>query len=777
MLARELDGRTLVIAPPVLLDKNNPGSWPNAFTDFNIPAGFESIGLLDRLVEKNTEIYKNVIIDEAHRFRTENTETYTALAQICRGKRVILVTATPYNNSPKDILSQIKLFQSYRASTIPNLPNLEAFFTELDKKLKTPDCQQDHSKHVSVVKENAQEIREKVLKYLMVRRTRSEISKYFKNDLKKQKLKFPEIKKPVPFYYELNDTEDDIFNETIKLITNEFKYARYKPLHYYKYKSKLKQPQLISQDNMGKFMKILMVKRLESSFHAFKKTLERFIHSYERFLNEYENGYVYVSKKYSNRIFELLENDDDAAVEELITSGRADKYAANDFKKDMETDLESDLATLIKIKKLWEQLERDPKLLTFLKELANHPVLSKNKLIIFTESKETAEYLAKNLEKKFPSSTLCFTGSSGENVREKVIDNFDARAQRPKDDYRILLSTEVLSEGVNLHRSNVVINYDIPWNHTLMIQRVGRVKRVDTAFKEIYTFNFFPSKQANEQIKLKETAEAKIAAFVSMLGADAHLLTEGELIEQHELFNRLTSKLTITGEDEGQESELEYLNVIKNIRDTDPDTFDRIKRLPKKARTAKSTTQQGKAVITYFRRGKIQKFFRTPKDKDAEELDFITAAKTLRCDKDTPRGEIESNVFYDLLAKNKNAFDSATGKENQDLKTKRGRNNEDAVLNIVRAAMNDNKRLTEDQEDYLKKVRTHLRGGRLTSQVISKTKKALDEELQISPKPDSLRIVAILQTNIPSELLKELYVDSNTQTSSKKEIILSDYFS
>ena len=137
-----------------------------------------------------------------------------------------------------------------------------------------------------------------------------------------------------------------------------------------------------------------------------------------------------------------------------------------------------------------------------------------------------------------------------------MIDNFDAKVKRPKDDYRILVSTEVLSEGVNLHRSNVVINYDIPWNPTRMMQRVGRVNRVDTKFDVIYTFTFFPTKQANDQIKLREAAEAKISAFISMLGADARLLTEGEPIEQHELFNRLTSKRTITGEDDGEESEV-----------------------------------------------------------------------------------------------------------------------------------------------------------------------------------------------------------------------------
>jgi len=107
LLAGRLDGRTLVVAPPVLLDRENPGSWPNAFSDFRIPADFESIGKLDDIISKGTDKYTNIIIDEAHRFRTETTITYEKLAEICRGKRVILVTATAYNNSPKDILALI----------------------------------------------------------------------------------------------------------------------------------------------------------------------------------------------------------------------------------------------------------------------------------------------------------------------------------------------------------------------------------------------------------------------------------------------------------------------------------------------------------------------------------------------------------------------------------------------------------------------------------------------------------------------------------------------
>lgn len=322
MLVSQLDGRTLVLAPPALLDKENPGSWKNVFSDFNLPADFESIGKLDSLIERGTGKYKNIIIDEAHRFRNERTESYGKLAQICRGKRVILVTATPFNNSPKDILSQIKLFQNGKKSTIPNLPDLESFFKNLERRLKGIDRKKKYETYLRIMKENSKEIREKVLKYLMVRRTRKEISKYFKDDLEKQGIKFPEVEEPIPVFYQLNNYENEIFDKTVKLITQKFKYARYTPMLYYKDPKKLGNLKIQSQKNMGKFMKILLVKRLESSFYAFKNTINRFISYYKNFLNAFNKGDVYISKKYTNKIFEYLNAGDYENVENLIEGGK-----------------------------------------------------------------------------------------------------------------------------------------------------------------------------------------------------------------------------------------------------------------------------------------------------------------------------------------------------------------------------------------------------------------------------------------------------------------------
>jgi len=770
MLAQQIDGRCLVLAPPVLLDKYNPGSWVNVFSDFRIPADFESIGKLDRLVSADISKYKNIFIDEAHRFRTETNITYEKLAQICRGKRIILVTATPLNNYPKDILAQIKLFQKSRKSNIPNLPDLETFFSKLQRRLKNLDRQVNYDEYMKIVKDNAKQIRDKVLKYLIVRRTRSEIINYFKDDLNKQNFRFPEVSDPESVFYQLNEVEDSIFNETIELITKKIKYVRYSPMLYYK--GKISQVEELAQKNLGKLMKILLIKRLESSFYAFRNTLGRFIKSYEIFLREFENGNVYISKKHINKIFDLLEYGDFIAVQNLIDQDKAERFDAKEFSNNFKIDLKEDLENFKKIKKLWTKIKRDPKLLSLKKILIESEILKNNKLIIFTESKETAEYLKEKLESIYKNQILLFTGGAGRTIRDSVIENFDANAQKKKNKYRILISTEVLSEGVSLHRANVVINYDIPWNPTRLMQRVGRINRIDTKFDTIYTFNFFPTKQSNDQIKLKEAAEAKIHRFIEMLGNDARLLTDGEEIKSFDLFSQLNSKETITGEDGEQESELKYLKIIRNLRDNEPDIFQKIKRLPKKARSAKKTENKSNALLTYFRKGKLQKFFLSDND-DTIELDFLSAAKILEAEKNQKKEHIGKD-FYDFFNRNKEKFKRATTEEITNFKQKGGRDTSSKILKILKSKeVKHFKGFTDEDEIYIEKLVRLIEEGGLPKQTSKNVMKKINKIFQNGFNP--LKILAVLKTNIADEFFKETYSESSAQTSGPRKVILSEY--
>lgn len=769
MLAQQLDGRTLVIAPPILLDEDNPGSWRNVFEDFGVRGvKFESKGKLDKLIDMGVDRYRNIFIDESHDFRNEETQGFAKLSQICQGKRVILVSATPLNNTPKDVLNQIKLFQKPRKSTLPNpeVRDLEKYFTKLQNRLKGLDRRKDKDEYLKIVQENANEIREDVLQYLMVRRTRTSIMKYYGKDLEKQGLKFPDVEDPEPIYYHFDEKLDDIFTRTLKLIIAEFGYSRYTPLLYLK--RELSPLEKASQRNMGRFMKILLSKRLESSFHAFKNSIHRFILSYTHFIGEYKKGNVYVSKKHINKIFELLENDDDEAVQRLIMDDKAERYDSSEFKPNFLKDLQRDLDVLEEIQAMWNDITDDPKIDEFIRVLNEDKNLRNNKILVFTESKETAFYLEEKLNKALGKVTLAFSGDSGESMRRKVIKNFDAKERNQENDYQILVSTDVLSQGVNLHRSNVVINYDIPWNPTRMMQRVGRIQRVDTKFDKVFIYNFFPAGPINELIGLEEAATSKIAAFIEMLGNDSRLLTDEE-IKSHDLFNRLTSKETITGEDEEEvDYELKYLTFIRDIRDNEPDLFNKIKRLPKKARTARKHSEDYNSLLTFFKSGKLRKIYIT-NGNIAEELDFLETAGTLEVEKDTKAEKIDAE-FYNHLDINKRQFEAVFEVEEEN-SSKGSRSNSTKLIKIIRATLQMQKQFTEDDEEYLQDVMGLLEDGVLPKGLTKKLVKELNDLKDLEP----LKILGKIKTGIPSEYLQDKGRNAPTEPSGPREVILSEY--
>ncbi len=799
LLAQHLNEPCLVIAPPHLLDEHNPGSWPNVFRDFGVRGYLcESLGKLGSLIDRDLQKFSTVFIDESHRFRTEDTQSYELLAQICRGKRVVLVSATPLNNTPQDILSQIKLFQPGKNSTIPNVRNLEAFFGALRRRLEGLDRQRDRDAYFSVVKENARETREKILKFLMIRRTRTEIEKYYGADLKQQGLKFPEVADPEPLFYKFNRVEAEVFDETIRSLTHDIKYARYTPLLPGYYAGERDELDVQSQRNLAKFMKILTVKRLESSFTAFLSTLSRFILSYERVIEEFHKGHVFISKKHIGKIFELLESDNQEGIDRLLEAEKAEKLSAKDFLPSFITDLENDLKALKAIRSQWKKVTRDPKWESFRAILKKTPLLKEGKVIIFTESKETADYLAGRIRDEVESKVLLFTGESLASVREEVTSNFDARAYRPKDNYRILVATEVLAEGVNLHRSNIVINYDIPWNPTRLIQRVGRVNRVDTRFDTIHTYNFFPTDEGNDLIKLREAAEAKIHAFIQMLGADARLLTEGEEIVSHDLFAKWNSKKTITGEDEDEETELKFLTEIRAVRDKQPDLFERIKRLPKKARSTRilapvsgnspgetegrrdgqaagpAAVQSLPGLVTYFRQGKLDKFFLAGHgQRPTSELDFMSAANILRpADLKESRQSVPRE-FYDLLDRNKVAFVTATTADaEQAAATHRGSPNDAYILKRLKdKAVRRCQQFTEDDEEFVGKVIRLVEDGSLPKATAKKVATALKKPDNLQP----LKVLAALRRDIKPDLFRASPVAHASQGLAPREVILSSY--
>jgi len=210
-LLQQIKGRIMVICPPVLKTY-----WEESLHDFRVPARVESLGKLDKVIRFGLDRFDYIVVDEAHRFRNEATRSYADLLDICRGKKVILVTATPLNNTIDDIFAQLKLFQAPKNSTIPGIPNLERFFQSLRKRFQGLD--RTDPAYKAAIKEVSLEIRERILKHVMVRRTRTDVLTYFKKDTQSQGLFFPEVQDPRRIIYTFEGELESVFNKTIGLL-------------------------------------------------------------------------------------------------------------------------------------------------------------------------------------------------------------------------------------------------------------------------------------------------------------------------------------------------------------------------------------------------------------------------------------------------------------------------------------------------------------------------------------------------------------------------------
>ena len=779
LLANQLSGGKLIICPPVLKEY-----WEETLFEFGVKKFYvESMGKLDKIIEEqsiNPTKYNTIFIDEAHRFRNEFTQSYSKIFTIAKGKKVVLVSATPLNNTFQDILSQIHLFQNLRKSWIPGIPNLEAFFNRLAKPLKK--LERGDVEYAEAVRTGSEQIRDKVLKHVMVRRTRTEIKNYFSDDITKRGLFFPEVDNPQKIVYKFNESMSQTFTSTLSIL-KQFSYARYTPKKFIK-KDKLKQYNIEEfdiqqQTNLGGFMKGILIKRLESSFFAFKKSVGRFITSYENFIEMYHSGTILISKKVN--VYDILYRDDLDDIIEEFGEG-IDKYDVSDFEPNFIELLEFDKELLIEIQNLWKNVEDDPKLDEFISELKSNQYLNGKKVIIFTESKETGEYLFANINEAFPDRVIFFSSEGGLVGQERkannesrflIKENFDPNFRVHQDDLDILISTDILAEGINLHRSNTIINYDLPWNPTRVLQRVGRVNRVGTSHSKIHIFNFFPTDESEQEINLEANIKNKIQAFHDTLGEDSKYLTEDEVVSTHELFgDNLYKKLNTkeTYDDESEEdgkSEFHYLKIIRDIRDNDSKLFNRIKQLPKKSRSA--IKSNGKTeLLTFFRKGKLKKFL-IANNEEKKELNFLDAVSIFDND-DDKRTVVFNKDYYDLLKSNKEYFQHLTTEEILVQQTsQKGKSNENIVIAKLKA-FKKSPEYTEDDEEFIVTVLKKYSLGEIPKSITKTIKNQLDKE--INPQ----KVIYILKKEIPENLLYEVkryYKPGNL----KNEVILSEYLS
>ena len=630
---------TLIIVPPALKE-----GWERTMTEFKLD-NYKIItnGSLHKL--KNPSLYDLVIVDEAHKFRSDTASMYNELQKLCKtktlhadgslhDKKVILVSATPLNNKPEDIANLVYLFQDSKDSTLEE-GNLQRFFREqIDKYRKAKDLKDIEliSKEVKAIYEK---IRVKVVEPLTVRRTRTDLmeNEAYRKDLEKQNVHFPDVKAPHKIYYQLDTELEELYDKTIRYLKGKekgtLKYYRYQAIKYLlpPKKDKYKKADLISIQLAG-IMKTLLVKRIDSSFYAFKQSLKRYYQANKVMLDMFEKGVIYIAPNL--KVNELLsEGREDELIQQIEEAQYTDPTIEVCTPEDFETifidGLKQDGQILQELVESWDKVTYDPKLDIFINEYMKGKLFDKSinqegKLVIFSESKETTKYLSDALKANGFNRVLTVQSDNRNDKMSALEANFDANYKgEKKNDYNIVISTEVLAEGVNLHRANVIVNYDTPWNSTRLMQRIGRVNRIGSTAKEVHIFNFFPTAKVNNDIELEKKAKMKLFAFHAALGEDSQIYSTDESPESFGLFDKNV--------DEERDEKLRYLMWLRQLKEENPDLIKRINKMPLRARVGRKSKLIPMSTIVFIRNKRRDAFTFIREDGSIEELTFLEAVK------------------------------------------------------------------------------------------------------------------------------------------------------
>ena len=635
---------TLIVVPPAMED-----SWRDtAKEQFRLDnCDIITNGSLHKV--KRPEKYDLVIVDEAHKFRNDTADAFDELQRICKSptqrflpdgsrasKRVILVSATPLNNRPDDIRNLISLFQDLKDSTL-SIANLQHFFARCQKAYLEANRETDPEVARQKVKAIYELIRTKIISEVTVRRTRNDLMEHddYKLDLANQGVIFPHIEPPRKILYPLSPALENLYDRTMLLLSRSdgqgLTYNRYRAIGFLKpeKKKKYQNADRISAQ-LAVIMRTLLVKRLDSSFHAFKESLRRFRDATSVMRDMFARGTIYIAPNLNVTEF-LMEGREEELIakiqERQPTDPTIEICSPADFQPGFTDGLESDWQRLDELYAEWKRVEEDPKLDEFLRHLKDglfDPKINRqHKLVVFSESKETTAYLLGKLTQAHYKRVLTVSSENRAERMPLVRANFDANFKQQANDYDILISTEVLAEGVNLHRANVIVNYDTPWNSTRLMQRVGRVNRIGSVAPNIYIYNFYPTAKVDDDIELKKKAIMKLQAFHTALGEDSQIYSETEEVDNFGLFER-------SPEEEERDQRLALLMELRQFRQQNPEEFRRIKGLPLRARVGRADEPRAGSTVTFIRSQRRDAFYRIKPDGDLDEISLLEAADEFR---------------------------------------------------------------------------------------------------------------------------------------------------
>lgn len=741
------------------------------------------------LQDKN---YGFIVIDESHKFRNSTTFMYRSLDELIIkiGSNtgvypyIGLLSATPQNNRPNDLKNQIYLFERNRNdSTLKKAEsgNIEKFFADVNREYdllinnRSNITEEERKQRLEAV---SKKLRDCVLSDILERRTRTDVEKYYKEDVESQGLVFPKIVGPNILKYIMDDELAQLFSDTMtiiapnqneRLLTNEWlKYSRYRAIEYFvdpaneqKHTGRGNRGVNDVARQMATIMQILLVKRLESSFTAFTQSLFNLRRYTENMIRMWENNTIFVcpqinvnqeldyeakTKKRGGKVsFNDCVEEIRVKIQKLTNQGRNERgqnaeYKRNDFKEEYYSQLKEDHNLISNLCDRWAKNSQDPKFDAFKEnikpELFNPEKNTSGKLVIFSEAIDTVQALARAVKAK-GYKPLVITAANRDEMEKTIEENFDANYEGEwKDEYNVIITTEVLAEGVNLHRANVILNYDTPWNSTRLMQRIGRVNRIGSKEPFVYVYNFMPSAEGDAQIELVRKAHTKLQSFHILFGEDSKIFSDEESIVHYDMIKAI----------EGEESPMQqYVYELKQYKETHPERYKQIEQTNEGWEMAQATNGTAYFIVKAPRSAKLAISIHTAEDSQskAQIISLLELLEAMRVDENAQRTALPDNwqqLSVDAIKTYNQYFVHIN-------KSRAGDKRTQALQIIVKLYNNDT--ISEKSKELLKNTRKLVDKGSLD---IIKKILAIGQELE-EKKPS---LFTIKQQDIDEILEREI---------------------
>lgn len=634
--------RPLIICPPPL-----KAMWEKFCEDYEVDAKILSRG---ELSQENYDLLKDyrfgsrdfVLIDESHHFRRNESRQYENLQQFMHAKnaKAILLTATPFSNIASDIKNQVMLFHQTSKTLIPpaNETDLDRYFNDVENKKEGVDLTD-------------------FLKNIMIRRTRRYVlNQWGKVDEKgrqylevgDEKKYFPERKMQTE-RYDINKVYQRKYKKIISFLDKKhLTFARYSLGCYLK--KEYENIQLYSElgtagEGLVGLIRTLLLKRMESSLYAFQISIKNYINGHKIFLKLLDEGIIPIGDISYKAMSEIAQTDPDSINEpETIETFKKKIQEAGEIKYKMEAfDIEkltlaiqNDIQTFEQIDGLIHGIteKTDDKLIRLQKILEND--YSGKKVLIFTEFTGTAKYLNKNLKWNGIKEQIDSTGNSGECARRFDPYNNPSPKTIPKksDQISLLISTDVLAEGVNLQAGEVIINYDFHWNPTKLIQRAGRVDRIGSKNDYVIVHNFLLDPEMEHDFGLELTVDQKIDNIQRIIGEDYKILKKDEIVntkDNYTIYGAGEEGISILDREEQNSLEpSKFENILRDIQENDKKRWKELEKIPDGIRSSDNKKSKGKLLMACESGGesnrRVRKYYLI---KSKEKIEEIPSKKAL----------------------------------------------------------------------------------------------------------------------------------------------------